>query len=99
MSILIFYALREFLFKVFRQFFNRNAFLFHRVAVADSDGFVFERFEIHGDAIWCADLVLTAVSFADVAVVVPFNSKILFECVVNFSCLRNQFGFIQIRNP
>ena len=54
-----------------QQAIDRQAFLFHRIAVADGDGvFDFittlaERFEVDRDAEWRADFILAAIAATD----------------------------------
>lgn len=63
--------------------------------MADSDGVVFEGVEVDDDAVGCADFVLAAVAFADVAVVVPHDiAEFFLQFFVDFPSLFDQFGLV-----
>lgn len=55
----------HFLCKYLLKVVNVDALLLRRVAVAQGDGVVFESLMIDGDAIRCADCILTTIAFAD----------------------------------
>ena len=66
------------------EIFNRDTHLSHGVALADGDAVVFKRIEVHGDAIGCADFVLTAVSLADRRGRVEVASEVLGKFDIQF---------------
>ncbi len=69
--------------------------LFGGIAVADSYGVIFQGVEIDGDAVRGADFVLTAVAFADIAVVVPHNvAEFFLQPFVNLAGFFYQFGLV-----
>ena len=50
------------------QFCNGNPLLRHGIAVANGDGVIlFNGLKIHRNAQWCADFVVTSVTFTNIA--------------------------------
>ena len=63
-----------------------NTYLLHRIAVADRHTPVVFRIEVHGDAKRRADLVLTAVAFADGTGLVVIDHEVAGKRGVNLVC-------------
>ena len=77
------------------KFGNFFANLSGGVAVADSNCVIFQRVKINDDAFWCADFVLFAIAFADVAGIVPsYESIFFFQEVIYFASLLDELGFV-----
>ena len=69
----------------FHEILYRDAFLFHRVAVADSDHLVFDRLEVVCYAVRRSYLVLTAVALTYRTGFVVIDHEFLCEHVVDFT--------------
>ena len=69
---------------------NADALLLHGVAETESDGVVFQRVVVDGDAVGCAHSVLTTVALADGVLLVVGAVEVELQCIDNLAGLLGQ---------